>query len=158
MSVSTEDTLAAWRTAGQVWLNDITTDDVPGPAAHCGRCKFQILCYACCIMDHRRTPLHFLKEWTGVFWQKTTLAQVGFVYQVGHDGLDCNLPLKDVHSTRVLHTTGIQTLYYQLCGCEGAPGLTEQLAVAGLLVASAMDASTAATPSLLDMFASLRLE
>ncbi|KAJ7164825.1 hypothetical protein C8R43DRAFT_1122703 [Mycena crocata] len=156
-----DDPLTTWGTARQLWLSTVTSEDVPGPAAHCGRCKLGV--WSDTDGGARffsSLPLHFLKvsEWTGLFWQQTTLAHIGLVYQLGHDGLDCNSAVKGMHSTLVLHTTGIQTLHYQFCGCGGTWDAEAQLAAAGFIVASASDSGTAATPSLLDLFASLRLQ
>lgn len=70
--------LEIWRTARRLFVEEMTfLDTAPGPAAHCGHCKkkldlsdgrffcciscSEVLCYSCCIVDHRCRPLHILK-------------------------------------------------------------------------------------------------
>ncbi|KAJ7100995.1 hypothetical protein C8R43DRAFT_1141257 [Mycena crocata] len=122
----------------------------------CDACR-EILCFACCIMDHRQRPLHLLKEWTGVVWEKTTLAAIGLIYQLGHDGLDCNSLARETHSTKVVHTTGVQTLHYQFYACGSTGTNVDQLAAAGFLPLVGPDAA-AATCDELELLSTLSLE
>ncbi|KAJ7159134.1 hypothetical protein C8R43DRAFT_1124766 [Mycena crocata] len=174
-----EDTLAEWSTTRDLWMLTTVDKDVPGPAAHCGRCKTnlwsttdggtcffsckacsgEIFCYACCVMDHRENPLHFLKEWTGTTWQNITLADISFIHQLGHSGLDCNTPAKPVHTMRVIDdTTGIQLLNYRFCGCTARGTDAEQLVATGLRTSAPTNQPTAATRSLLEQLSSLWLD
>ncbi|KAJ7629536.1 hypothetical protein DFH06DRAFT_1338421 [Mycena polygramma] len=168
-----------WTTARQIMLRDLVERDAstPGPRAHCGGCKRafwsetdggsrffdcdacgSLLCYGCCLSDHGQTPLHILKEWTGLGWQKITLAEIGLVYQLGHDGLQCGAPLATVHSVKVWDTAGAQTVNFRYCGCTGAVFRGGQLAGAGWQISvSESVPDTAVTRSLLAQFSSLNL-
>ncbi|KAJ7490091.1 hypothetical protein B0H11DRAFT_2229608 [Mycena galericulata] len=100
--------LAIFTSARRLFMEELAGREAPGPAAHCGHCKTamgsgdlrffscnvctEVFCFSCCIMDHRRQPLHFLKEWTGLYWNPMTLAELGLVYQLGHEGHDCPRP------------------------------------------------------------------
>ncbi|KAJ6499626.1 hypothetical protein C8R47DRAFT_1211936 [Mycena vitilis] len=142
--------MAIWRTARQLFVEELAfadTDSSPGPEAHCGHCKTKLksqsgrffacvtcsefLCHSCCTTDHKRRPLHLLKEWTGVFWERTSLADLGLVYQLGHPGRDCHRPDADVHSMRVLDTTGVHMVNYRFCTCVMARPRSEQILSAG---------------------------
>ncbi|KAJ7983079.1 hypothetical protein DFH06DRAFT_1318538 [Mycena polygramma] len=106
----------------------------------------EFLCHSCCTTDHKRRPLHMLKvciifhcefaaeeaqEWTGGSWETTTLADIGFVYQLGHPGRHCHHPDPDVHSMRVFDTTGVHTVKYRFCTCLLALPHSEQILSAG---------------------------
>ncbi|KAJ7689073.1 hypothetical protein B0H14DRAFT_3101092 [Mycena olivaceomarginata] len=92
--------------------------DVPNVFFRCGECGVFLQCRDCCVQRHRTIPLHFLDEWNGEFWKRTTLKDIGLVYQLGHEGMKCNVPHPLVHSLTVLHTTGIHEIHYQFCGCD----------------------------------------
>ncbi|KAJ7483695.1 hypothetical protein B0H11DRAFT_2231846 [Mycena galericulata] len=131
------DPLAIFTSARRLFMEELAGGEAPGPAAHCGHCKnamgsgdlqffscdtcAEVFCYSCCIMDHRQRPLHFLKEWTGVYWTPMTLAEIGLVYQLGHGGHDCPQPGTTVHLVRVFDTSGVQTVRYRYCTCT-TPG------------------------------------
>ncbi|KAJ7164596.1 hypothetical protein C8R43DRAFT_1122473 [Mycena crocata] len=168
---ATQPTLTLWSTARELWVGNLDVD-APGPAAHCGRCKTnfwletdggmrffgcdacsEIFCYVCCIMDHRELPLHLLKEWTGIIWQNVTLADIGFIHQLGHGGLACTSPAKPVDTIRVIRTTGVQSLNYRLCAC-GANGTRDEQLIAARLHTH----SKAATGDLSEMVSRLGLD
>ncbi|KAJ7433172.1 hypothetical protein B0H11DRAFT_1939756 [Mycena galericulata] len=135
------DPLAVFTSARRLFMEEIGGREAPGPAAHCGRCKMamgsgdlrffscddcaEVFCFSCCTMDHRREPLHFLNEWTGLYWSPMTLAEIGLVYQLGHGGLNCTRPGSTVRLMRVFDTSGVQTVRYRYCTCI-APGNSAQ--------------------------------
>ncbi|KAJ7618268.1 hypothetical protein DFH06DRAFT_1144837 [Mycena polygramma] len=168
----------------EIMLRELVDRDAstPGPRAHCGGCKTgfwsetdggrrffdcaacsSLLCYACCMSDHQQTPLHLLKsyqaqEWTGIGWQKITLAEIGLVFQLGHEGRQCSTPVPTVHSIEVWDTAGAQTVNFQYCGCMGAGFRGGQLAAAGWQISVRESVpDTAVTRSLLDKFSGLQL-
>ncbi|KAJ7456846.1 hypothetical protein B0H11DRAFT_2243726 [Mycena galericulata] len=133
--------LAVFTSAKRLFMEELAEGEAPGPAAHCGHCKIamgtgdlrffscnvceEVFCFSCCIMDHRRQPLHFLKEWSGLYWSPVTLAEIGLVYQLGHRGSDCPKPAKTVRLMRVFDTSGVQTVRYRYCTCI-TPGKSAQ--------------------------------
>ncbi|KAJ7863700.1 hypothetical protein B0H13DRAFT_2354000 [Mycena leptocephala] len=95
--------------------------------------SFEVLCYSCCVVDHRHRPLHILKEWTGVLWDSTTLCEIGLVYQLGHRGRVCPSPDPVVRLMRIFDTTRVQTVKYQLCSCSPSAPSAQQILEAGWL-------------------------
>ncbi|KAJ7625127.1 hypothetical protein DFH06DRAFT_1325209 [Mycena polygramma] len=100
------------------------------------RAKFEALCHSCCVIDHRSLPLHFLKEWTGTFWDNVTLCEIGLVYQLGHRGRQCPSPASATRSLLVYDTKGVQTVKCRHCACESANSEAQQILDAGWLLAT----------------------
>ncbi|KAJ7184066.1 hypothetical protein C8R46DRAFT_1208297 [Mycena filopes] len=140
--------LELWRTAKQLFAEEMAFPDTPpGPAAHCGRCKTkldltdgrffscgvcsEVLCHTCCLFDHRRRPLHMLREWSGTFWETTTLQQLGLIYQLGHRGRPCASPAVHTSFMHIFDTCGVQKVEYRYCECLDGFGKPEQLLDAG---------------------------
>ncbi|KAJ7664824.1 hypothetical protein B0H17DRAFT_1143582 [Mycena rosella] len=89
--------------------------------AECGDC---LQCKSCCIKQHGATPLHSLKHWTGDFWEDAKLADLGFVYQVGHKGLPCPFPEPELRKMTVIHTSGIHQIRFRYCKCSHGRSLS----------------------------------
>ncbi|KAH9936214.1 uncharacterized protein B0H18DRAFT_852415, partial [Fomitopsis serialis] len=80
-----------------------------------------LLCRGCIVVSHARNPLHRIEEWNGKYFQRKSLHDVGLVFSVGHHGRPC--PSAITHQTSqltVVHTTGIQSINIQYCGCRRA--------------------------------------
>ncbi|KAF9006887.1 hypothetical protein BDZ89DRAFT_1048583 [Hymenopellis radicata] len=52
----------------------------------CGSCGDFVECKRCCLTRHERSPLHDIKVWREGTWERTTLRELGLVYQIGHGG------------------------------------------------------------------------
>jgi hypothetical protein len=107
---------------------------LPIGTIRCQDCP-RLLCGGCCVPQHRRAPLHrvqvshdsvfsvgelaliLIQVWDGG-WQRTTLAEEGLEYQLGHGGDACMWPL-DVTPMTVIDWTGCQTVQLKYCGCGG---------------------------------------
>ncbi|KAJ7168779.1 hypothetical protein C8R46DRAFT_1218171 [Mycena filopes] len=76
-------------------------------------------------------------EWTGAFWETTTLAEAGLVYQLGHRGRRCPTPAADPATMHIFDTTGVQKVEMRYCECVDAATEVEQLLDAGWHRASA---------------------
>ncbi|KAL6302867.1 hypothetical protein BKA93DRAFT_818322 [Sparassis latifolia] len=89
------------------------------------RCKDcysgEILCQTCMVSDHRCSPLHAIEVWTGAYFQKTSLLDLGLIVQLGHK-LDaiCSTHAEPRNIT-VLHTNGIYIVKVSFCTCTGSP-------------------------------------
>ncbi|KAJ7496076.1 hypothetical protein B0H11DRAFT_1716264 [Mycena galericulata] len=120
----------------------------------CVDCGEFLQCQECCIARHQLTPLHLLEEWTGDFWTATTLRQLGLVYQLGHQGRPCAVPVPAVRSMVVLDTNGIHRVSYRYCGCNQGRGVRNlsQLMRNAWYPASLTDPTTCATYKVLEMF------
>ncbi|KAJ7457083.1 hypothetical protein FB451DRAFT_1183591 [Mycena latifolia] len=66
--------------------------DMPVGTLDCDQCGSGLLCPSCCLEDHAAKPLHTVKRWSGQFWESKSLRDVGFVYQMGHEGRACANP------------------------------------------------------------------
>jgi hypothetical protein len=94
------------------------------------------------------------QEWAGEHWKTSTLKDIGLVYQLGHEGLACPVPHPFVRSLTVLHTTGVQRIRYQFCGCDRSDKANNlaQLMRNTWYPASFTDPDTCATFAVLDFF------
>ncbi|KAK7040000.1 CxC2 domain-containing protein [Favolaschia claudopus] len=119
----------------------------------CADCGQYLQCESCCLKDHRRTPLHTLKEWNGRFWQPRSLADIGLVYQLGHGGFPC--PFPDVARNMVIiEAPAIHQIRIAFCKCsrsDCADNL-EQLLRNAWYPATVTDPGTCATFRTLEAF------
>ncbi|KAJ7715975.1 hypothetical protein B0H16DRAFT_1339392 [Mycena metata] len=120
----------------------------------CGDCGVFLQCQKCCLERHAWTLLHFLEEWTGEFWKRTTLRDLGLVYQLGHEGMRCKRPHPLVRSLTVVDTTGIHEIHYQFCACSRSDKSSnlKQFLRNGWYPASFTDPDSCATFKVLDHF------
>ncbi|KAG1851273.1 hypothetical protein C8R48DRAFT_548525, partial [Suillus tomentosus] len=56
----------------------------------CHRCFNEpLFCTECCRTQHQRHPFHRISQWTGSFFQETSLMKVGLHIHLAHDGTPC---------------------------------------------------------------------
>ncbi|KIK79138.1 hypothetical protein PAXRUDRAFT_162111, partial [Paxillus rubicundulus Ve08.2h10] len=96
-----------------------------GSLPHCAICKIQLACFqcddcfgidmccsACMVSSHWQHPLHRMKEWTGTYFECTTLKDLGLHIQLGHPVdercVRTWLAVKD--NFIVLHNNGIHSM------------------------------------------------
>ncbi|KAF7321643.1 CxC2 domain-containing protein [Mycena kentingensis (nom. inval.)] len=89
------------------------------PALHrCSECfDDRLYCATCCVEVHKTNPLHRIEVWTGVYFAKTSLKELGLRVQLGHGHEDCDRP----HHTNdfvVVHENGIHNVAVAFCGCH----------------------------------------
>ncbi|KAJ7041698.1 hypothetical protein C8F04DRAFT_946732 [Mycena alexandri] len=120
----------------------------------CMDCGVFLQCQKCCLDRHALTPLHFLEEWNGEFWKRTTLRDIGLVYQLGHEGMQCKRPHPFVRSLTVVDTTGIHEIHYRFCACSRSDRSSnlKQFLRNGWYPASFTDPDSCATFKVLDLF------
>ncbi|KAF9005817.1 hypothetical protein BDZ89DRAFT_1145029 [Hymenopellis radicata] len=106
-------------------------DDVEGPvvaqeerAFRCLSCGDFLECSQCCLDRHARAPLHFIEIWRNGSWERTTLHELGLVYQIGHQGAPCTYPDATPRLMTVLHVTGYirSPTVIATAGCRTAVG------------------------------------
>ncbi|TRM56407.1 hypothetical protein BD626DRAFT_541333 [Schizophyllum amplum] len=119
----------------------------------CWECGDFLQCQDCCIERHRTMPLHVIQSWSGAYWRKTTLADMGLIYQVGHGGLPCVCPESAVRTMVVLDNV-IHTVRYRFCSCRGLRSLNavRQLLRNRWYPATVTDPETCITFNALDLF------
>ncbi|KAL1658562.1 hypothetical protein GGF50DRAFT_120743 [Schizophyllum commune] len=119
----------------------------------CWECGDFLECRECCLKRHRTMPLHIIQSWTGEYWQKVTLANMGLIYQVGHGGLPCVSP-DPVVRTMVVVDEVIHTVRFRYCSCRGLRSLNpvRQLLRNRWWPATVTDPETVVTFRALDTF------
>ncbi|KAJ7182634.1 hypothetical protein C8R43DRAFT_1116267 [Mycena crocata] len=174
---SSDDPMAKWRDMKQFFLDETVRREGLGDSLHdpkcalcqkpvggdvraprffrCKDCGEFLQCKQCCLERHQPSPLHLVEEWQGAFWKRTTLLDLGLVYQVGHEGGPCTRPALPMRTMVVIDTTGVHSVHFHYCGCRRG-GKTanelEQLMRGGWYPASLTDPGTCATFNVLDLF------
>ncbi|KAJ7109543.1 hypothetical protein C8R43DRAFT_848675, partial [Mycena crocata] len=120
----------------------------------CKDCGDLLQCKACCVERHQPSPLHLLEEWGGAFWKRSSLLDLGLIYQVGHQGGACPSPASPMRTMVVIDTTGIHSVHFRYCGCKRHHNANEieQLMRGGRYPASITDPGMCATFKVLDLF------
>ncbi|KAK6988081.1 CxC2 domain-containing protein [Favolaschia claudopus] len=168
--VSTRDPMSLWRPLKGEFLTELLRhdglgDDTADPrCAHCNcgfsaspsdrlrlfkcyECGQFLQCADCCLLNHKRTPLHVIQEWNGNFWVPRTLAELGLIYQLGHGGFSCPAPDSAVRNLTVIEEPIIHEIKIRYCKCsksDDADNL-EQLLRNGWYPATVIDPGTCAT-------------
>ncbi|KAJ7506191.1 hypothetical protein B0H11DRAFT_2220108 [Mycena galericulata] len=124
------------------------------PCFKCEACGEFLQCKRCCLERHSTSPLHFVQEWRGKFWERKTLQTLGLVYQLGHGGFRCKFPDPVVRTMVVIDDSGIHKISYRFCGCELCDTANNlcQLLRNGWFPATKTDPDTCATFNVLDLF------
>ncbi|KAJ7219352.1 hypothetical protein GGX14DRAFT_356364 [Mycena pura] len=135
------------------------TGTTPGHASlRCRDCHGgELLCVECCVILHRANPLHVVEEWTGVYFRKTSLKQIGLRVQFGHmPGETCARPVAGSTEFVVLHDNGIHEVAVDFCRCKHRkiPWYL-QLLHGGWYPATTDQPQTCATFACLDLYRSL---
>lgn len=63
----------------------------PSAAYRCLDCIYgqQLLCASCCLTQHHHQPFHRIQRWTGHFFDRDDLGNLGVVIHLGHGGQPC---------------------------------------------------------------------
>ncbi|KAJ3737916.1 hypothetical protein FB446DRAFT_617016, partial [Lentinula raphanica] len=78
----------------------------------------QLTCATCCVRSHRDRPLDSIKRWNGLFFENTSLQELGLRIQLGHpDGSICPNPISGPSDFVVLHTNKIHRVSIDFCHC-----------------------------------------
>ncbi|TDL13533.1 hypothetical protein BD410DRAFT_735251, partial [Rickenella mellea] len=118
-------------------------------------------CSKCLVDNHRHQPLHRIERWTGSFFERTTLAELGLCVQLGHGGDPCMHPEVMRGRLTVLDVTGIHQVKIAYCHCEKSIEAflrRTQLLRAGWFPATLDRPMTVITFDALDLFHALTLQ
>jgi hypothetical protein len=97
--------------------------------------------------------------WNGLFFQRTTLRDLGLRIQLGHAyGCSCPTKLAANVNFRVIHSTGIHHVAIDQCRCHAGIDLHKQLLRIGWWPATPLEPKTAATFEVLRHFHLLNLQ
>ncbi|KAJ7726612.1 hypothetical protein B0H16DRAFT_1665711 [Mycena metata] len=126
------------------------------PLYRCQECAGGLLlCAGCCLDKHADNPLHVIYEWSGVYFYKCTLQELGQRIQFGHLPRERCRNSQPGHSDFiVIHHNGIHKVTVAFCGCDSGARADHyiQLLRAGWYPASDERTRTAATFDVLNKF------
>ncbi|KAF7327520.1 CxC2 domain-containing protein [Mycena kentingensis (nom. inval.)] len=88
------------------------------PKFRCCSCHPQLVCQDCIVLQHAKMPYHWIEEWNGTYFRRTSLKKLGLRIQVGHAaGETCSLPQPGHQDFTILHDNGIHSVALDFCGC-----------------------------------------
>ncbi|KAJ7085635.1 hypothetical protein B0H15DRAFT_760858, partial [Mycena belliarum] len=100
----------------------------------------EMVCSACIVEHHKRTPLHVVEVWNGKSFQRQTLKDLGLRIQLGHwyqRDRACPVPEPAPGDAFVIvDNNGVHEVGLDFCGCGGGGSHTRQLLRAGLFPAT----------------------
>ncbi|KAH7906366.1 hypothetical protein BJ138DRAFT_1016340 [Hygrophoropsis aurantiaca] len=117
-------------------------------------------CQVCLLANHTRNPLHRIKEWNGLFFDRITLKGLGLRVQLGHDsGEECVHPVPASNDDFVvIDCHAIHEIALDFCQCESAQTKTIQLLRASWFPSTVRDPQSAATFAVLEQYHLLSFE
>ncbi|KAF9018836.1 hypothetical protein BDZ89DRAFT_1139729 [Hymenopellis radicata] len=112
-----------------------------------------------CLERHAWSPLHVMQVWRDECWERTTLFEMGLVYQIGHQGGRCVYPEPTHRLMTVIHINSIHTVKYQYCSCDVSDyeHKWQQLLRNGWYPASMLYPATCVTMDILDHYRRLQV-
>ncbi|SJL19078.1 uncharacterized protein ARMOST_22686 [Armillaria ostoyae] len=124
--------LMVWKSQRDEFLEEILCSESSEQMTHsdCDKCGLEqgqhrclscfdgrMLCRMCIIELHQAMPFHRVEGWTGSYFKKISLGDLGLVIQLGHKlGQTCQIPAV-VHSFVVTDVDGIHTIQMSFCEC-----------------------------------------
>ncbi|KAG1800351.1 uncharacterized protein HD556DRAFT_1230340, partial [Suillus plorans] len=93
--------LRQWKCKFKDYINSLMIREAPPANRLCSVCKKDgvyrchgcfnepLFCTDCCRIQHQRHPFHRISQWTGSFFQETSLIKVGLHIHLAHDGTPC---------------------------------------------------------------------
>lgn len=101
----------------------------------CGR--LDVLCKGCLKDKHLFSPFHWAEQWTGSYFKRVELKDIGLVIRLGHRGKRCNSVAEDnTRDFSVTHVNGIHKCCIAFCGCGEKESEVIQLIRYGLFPGS----------------------
>ncbi|KAF7317939.1 hypothetical protein MKEN_00882100 [Mycena kentingensis (nom. inval.)] len=135
----------------------------PGQSAlyRCEDCfNGALVCRECCLAAHRAHPFHLVQFWTGLYFIRKPLKDLGLRVQVGHRGGDrCPRPTPARSDFVVIEHNLIHKVSLDFCGCHRTDDPYHiQLLRAGLYPSTQDQPRTCITFACLDRFHALTLQ
>ncbi|KAJ7595288.1 hypothetical protein C8J56DRAFT_1115038 [Mycena floridula] len=121
----------------------------------CSDCWLRLPCCASCIVkQHELMPFHHIEEWTGQFFRRILLRDLGVLLCLGHNGARCSNCIATHPGRRltVVHTNGVHKLHVLFCMCKDAVSESDQLFHAQLFPGTLTLPQTAFTFDVLNQF------
>lgn len=135
-------------------------DKLPGYRTlfRCQDCPLGCLkCIDCVLSSHGERPFDRILMWdaTKQFWQRITLPQMGYVFNLGHGGRKCMNASSDPKDMVIIHEHGLMDLPVLFCQCGSARAPAAQLIASGLWPATWERPGTATTLNALEAYHNL---
>ncbi|EIW51995.1 uncharacterized protein TRAVEDRAFT_136413 [Trametes versicolor FP-101664 SS1] len=135
-------------------------DKLPGYRTlfRCQDCPLGCLkCIDCVLSSHGERPFDRILMWdaTKQFWQRITLPQMGYVFNLGHGGRQCMNTSSDPRDMVIIHEHGLMDLPVLFCQCGSARPPAAQLIASGLWPATWERPGTATTLNALEAYHNL---
>ncbi|KAJ7788499.1 hypothetical protein B0H14DRAFT_2398363, partial [Mycena olivaceomarginata] len=128
----------------------------------CGECfGVQMYCQACIVEAHRLRPLCRVEAWTGAFFERRELRQLGLRVQLGHpDNQPCSRARPGRHKFVVIAANGFHHVAIDFCECRqnGSQFRWEQLLSYGWYPSTPDAPKSAVTISALKLFHAVSLQ
>ncbi|KAJ6592936.1 hypothetical protein B0H19DRAFT_919522, partial [Mycena capillaripes] len=133
------------------------------PSYRCMDCLFpDLVCESCCLTNHEDRPLDRIERWTGTFFERVSLKEMGLRVQLGHSGYQkCGAPFPGHDKFMVLHSNGLHEVAVDFCRCANrfaAGEHRQQLLRMSWYPATHAEPQTAATFRVLEMFHIMMLQ
>ncbi|KAJ7432012.1 hypothetical protein B0H11DRAFT_1761190 [Mycena galericulata] len=123
------------------------------------RCEHQacygpgMFCHACIVARHQVLPTHWIQEWTGEFFKRVALIDLGLVIQLGHTpGSSCTAMRRGRQKFTLIDINGIHNVAAQFCECDARITHRQQLMRVCWWPATVVDPSTCATFRVIRLF------
>ena len=126
----------------------------------CTECAFPTtMCSTCLIEKHVQLPFHHIQAWTGLFFVKASLCDIGHVLYLGHGGNPCPNLKQSTKSTSfvIVHKNGLHNTSIHYCHCNPELDRVSQLINHQLFPPTLDVPQTAFTFNVLDDFHRLSL-
>ncbi|KAI0689949.1 hypothetical protein BC835DRAFT_1228821, partial [Cytidiella melzeri] len=117
-----------------------------------------LFCKNCCVDTHASSPLHRMQEWTGHFFRKISLRELGLVAHLGEHTAEATCIMPRRKTLVVLHVNGIHRVVVDFCGCRNDVDAYRQLLRASWYPATPLQPETCATFELLELFHTMNLQ
>ncbi|KAJ7702934.1 hypothetical protein B0H16DRAFT_1347222 [Mycena metata] len=112
-----------------------------------------LYCQTCLLRQHACLPTHWVQEWTGRFFVRRALVDLGLVVQLGHPpGFACRAPLRGSKDFCVIDVTGVHNVAVSYCLCDSKLQKRQQLMRVCWWPATARDPQTCATFGVVRLF------
>ncbi|KAH7918389.1 hypothetical protein BV22DRAFT_1024674 [Leucogyrophana mollusca] len=174
--ISQDNPLLLWLPERQKFLEELIRLEgrgVQGIDELCSSCKnassryrcedcfgVDMHCIDCVVQKHAHSPLHRIEEWTGEYFEHTSLKKLGLRIQLGHNVGDRCMNATTAFGDEfvVIDSHGIHEVGLDYCGCETAEARTTQLLRMAWFPSTTIDPKTAATFRLLEEYHLLSFE
>ncbi|KAF8234225.1 hypothetical protein L208DRAFT_1262873, partial [Tricholoma matsutake] len=74
-------------------------------------------CRGCLLAAHASHPLHWIEQWNGFYFCRSSLCEAGFHIQLGHDGAKCISPISGPPAFTVTDLSGVHRVAVDFCDC-----------------------------------------